>query len=474
MKFAVPILRLVGMALVISTAIGPAFAEVKPASAAQTNATPSDGKQFQELAGKAQAEKEIAGVLKTDCDLTRNQQTSEVMAECKSLEQMLNLPKDRAAALEAIGTSAVDQAVALFREREEKFLLGMTAAQRRQILARHFRMGIDSRQAPTQTSTWTDGLAHLLTSDERARLASASDTRKLKRQHAMGEIMVLLLDQKIALTSAQREKLQPIADRLVKDIPELYPPDNPGAYFGIRPDLFYAATAKVGDAELKPILDSAQLKRWHALPKSAQSSEMMSIGVIPADDSAADKNTEPEDVEKAVSAFFYAKAENERQRTLSTNTLRAEDIARVAGLDPQESDRLQAAARGATEQYLTTWKWFTEQQIRAQLQGLTPQNVRQRLDGLQDFFFQRNFGTFNQDNVWDDTVQAVLTAKQQDAWKKETDARDGYRSAAVASLVVSEFDRRTHLTDDQWNRLQPIVAASSPTTVPASRRSSPT
>jgi hypothetical protein len=84
--------------------------------------------------------------------------------------------------------------------------------------------------------------------------------------------------------------------------------------------------------------------------------------------------------------------------------------------------------------------------------------VKQRLAGMQDFFFQRNFGMPSQNAIWEETLQTELTPTQQAAWKKETDARAAYRAAAIASLVLAEFDSQNQLTDDQWGKLQPLVA----------------
>ena len=139
---------------------------------------------------------------------------------------------------------------------------------------------------------------------------------------------------------------------------------------------------------MKPILDAVQLKRWHELATAGTPLEGMRR---PAARPSTPTDDEPEDVDKAISNFFYEKTESQRKEMLETNALKAEDAARVAGLSAESAERLEAAAAGTTEQSLMTWKWFTEQQIRSQLQGLTPQNVNQRLDGLQDFFFQRRF-----------------------------------------------------------------------------------
>ena len=405
---------------------------------------------------KDEIEKQIADVLKNGADRTHDQQTNAMMNECKGIETALKLPPDRAAQLEAFAKTAVDQTVDIGRAQEEKALLAMGEDQRRQMLTSNFYMQPGPDDAPMQMPAWKDGLAHLLTADEQARLQALKDDRKTRREHVMSLVMVMLLDDKIALTSAQRDKLEPITERLVKDIPQLYPQGNPGDYYSVNLDVFYAATTKTTDVELKPILDTVQLKRWHELATTETQQDGMPR---PAARPSTPNNDEPEDVDKAISNFFYEKTEAQRKEMLETNALKAEDAARVAGLSAESAERLEAAAAGTTEQSLMTWKWFTEQQIRSQLQGLTPQNVNQRLDGLQDFFFQRRFfGMNNRQDLWDQTVQSELTAQQLDAWKKETDAREDYRGKAIAAVVLSEFDRQVHLTDEQWDKLAPLVA----------------
>ncbi|HEX4140628.1 MAG TPA: hypothetical protein VHY09_09795 [Candidatus Methylacidiphilales bacterium] len=405
---------------------------------------------------KAAVEKEISTILKNAADRMRDQQNTEVMAECKNLEDELKLPPDRAAQLDALGKSAIDQSVEKYRKRVEQWLLSIDENQRRPMLNNGWYLGANSDELPMEQALWKDGLARLLTDGERAQLQSGKDARKARREQVMGQVMVMLLDEKLALTSAQRQKLEPIADRLVKDVSAFYPDASAGAYNMISPDCFYNVAGKASDSELKPILDAVQLKRWHGLGKPETPDDAPSA--TPA--GPAHDDNEPEDVEKAISSFFYEKTESERKRELEANTLKAEDAARVAGLNAESAERLEAAAAGATEQSLMTWKWFTEQQIRSQLQGLTPQNVNERLAGLQDFFFQRRFGISNRpdiQNIWDETVQAELTAQQQDAWKKETDARESYRGNAISAVVLSEFDRQAHLTDDQLGKLHPLV-----------------
>jgi hypothetical protein len=199
--------------------------------------------------------------------------------------------------------------------------------------------------------------------------------------------MLMLLDDKIAFTEAQRLRLQPITDRLTKDVPELSPGGDNG-YNTYSPAMFFTTAAKATDAELKPILDDIQLNHWRHLSDD----ESAPTDAPDENKSKPEENFEPEDVEKAISNFLYEKTENERKRTIGANVLKAEDVVRVLGLNAENAAQLQAAARGGQEEYLITWKWFTEQQIRSQLQDVTPQNVKQRLESLEDFFSSATVG----------------------------------------------------------------------------------
>jgi hypothetical protein len=404
---------------------------------------------------KAAVEKEIGDSLKQGVDRIRIQQTQGILVACKEIELAVGLPKDRSDKLEALGKSVADQTTEMWRKRIEKMVLAMDETQRHQFALGRFFMGTDEKEAPVRQSAWKDGVASLLTADETARLQAERDARKSKREMVLGEVMLMELDEKLALTEAQRQKLQPIANRLVKEIPQLFPDDTGGnPYYGYSPDVFLSGTAKATDAELKPVLDDIQLKRWRNLAMPDNSLADSSTD----DKSKPEKYTEPEDVERAISSFLYEKSENERKRVVETNLLQAEDVVRVAGLKPQAAERMEAAALGATESYLSNWKWFTEQQIRSQLQDVTPQNVMQRLESIQDFFFQRSYGPGNHSGFLDETVKTMLDPKEQEAWKKETDERKAFQDKAVAAFVLAEFDRENRLTPQQWDKLEPVIA----------------
>jgi hypothetical protein len=413
---------------------------------------------------KAQMDKEISISLDRGVDRVSVMQKQDITSASHGIEVALNLPKDRADKLEALGNDVADQAKDKWKKRFAGMLRDMGDDQRRMFASNpNIFIGLQADEYPSQLPAWKQGLASFLTPDEANRLKGAEDARKVKREHVMSQVMLTLLDDKIALTTDQRAKLVPLTDRLIKDVPNLFPNAAMamGGYFAIQPQMLYNAAAKATDADLKPVLDDLQLKRWHELANPDDSQANGADGGKTKPDDAV----EPEDVEKAISAYLFQKTEEQRKKSINESVLKAEDVARTAKVGTDAACRLEAAARGTAEESLAMWKWQVEQQIRGQLQGdLTPQNIKQRLAGIQDFIFQQNFVMMRMNqggprlDYWDATVKSALTPQQQDLWKKETDARDAFRGQAVAALVLEEFDRKYELTDDQWQKLSPIIA----------------
>jgi len=415
---------------------------------------------------KEAIEKEISEPLKQRAVGIHEQQMQAISSEYKEIELALGLPKDRADKLEALAKSVVDQTTEMWRKRTEGTLFAMDDEQRHQFVAGRIFMGPSEKESPSQQATWKDGVAAFLTAEETKRLQTSREEHKVKRAHVLGEVMIMLLDDKIAFTANQRQQLQPVAFRLVKDVPEFYPGSGMGTYFSYTPPTFYAAATKINDGELRPILDEKQRKHWRQLSEPGNQTkgddEDEEDGVTPPEDKKTKPvvYTEPEDVEKCISLFLYDKTQIEQKRVLAANVIKAEDVVRTAGLGSDSAARLLIAARGATEEYLTNWKWNVDQQIRSQLQEATPKNIQQRLNGMEEYFFQRNMDMSNRQGSWDKTVQATLSPAQLDLWRKETDARKVYHDQAIADLILAEFDRKNQLSEDQWKKLGPLVATS--------------
>jgi hypothetical protein len=415
---------------------------------------------------KQALEQETGDFLKNVARFATEQERHGMNEKVERIEAVLVLPKDRRDQLNAAAQSMLDQYGRDTSARAEKALLAMGDDQRKETLSQR-QQGFYNWLQPADEKAWDQGLAKLLTPEEAHRLETAGDDRKTRRADAMGELLLTLLDDKIAFTAAQRQQLEPILQGVAKAVPELTQDQDPDSYFSYSLSTFYGAIAAAPDDRIKAILDPVQWRHWEGLSKLKEVPDpniYVQVALqLPATEDATKPGPppEPEDVERAVSDFLVAKSRAERETVLGEAILKAEDIARVVHLTGDAAERLQTAARGSADAFMTGWNGNAEMMVRSVIGDASPETIKQRLDSIPSYQFQQQMFSFEsgprQHSVWDDTVKAVLTPDQEKAWKQETDARGAYRQKAIAALVVAAFDQSTGLTPDQWAKLEPLV-----------------
>jgi len=412
--------------------------------------------------------KEIADFLTTSMESMREQYERTILSKSAEIKLMLNLPKERAEQLDALGKETAGKSADAWRKRAENNLLNMDDDQRRQILKnkQFFSLGSDMKELPERQPAWKDGLAKLLSAEELKQLQAAREERSSRRVRIMGRMMLVLLDEKIAFTSSQRQQLEPITERLARDQMRQVLGSAP-EYGGVSPPVFFAAASKASEAELKPLLDSIQWGHWQevCMPKNT--------AAVPAKSGTtatpSQQATEPEDLEREISDFLQEKTAVARKRILAEMNLKTEDVSRIAHLPANVIGMLQTAARGDAEESLTQWKSNIDQFVRSNLlREATAQNVKQQLARLEDFnleaqFMNRRFPrngrkTSESETIWDYAVKTELTAEQQTAWRKELDERSSYREKVITSAIMEAFERQNPITTAQREKLEPIIA----------------
>jgi hypothetical protein len=415
---------------------------------------------------QAALDKEIGGYLDAQVDKARQKDRQLMQAKASGIARLVGLSDERAGQLNALGRSAADQAAEAAKGSTRKVLLAMSEAQRTQIIKNQgFFMANDENAMPERLAMWRDGLAKLLSPDEQKILQAAQEEHKRERTRAAAQLLLALLDEKIAFSAAQRQQLQPIAERLVQTEPSLFPEANTAGYVSFSPRTFDTVAAKAAPGDLRAILDPVQCQRWEEIKVRGEADRgedpeefPPNAAAPPAEATPAPAPGEPEDVEQDISDFLYPKAERERKRTVAFMVLQAEDAARINALAADRGARLQTAARGAAEESLGDWKSNLEQVVRSQMQDATPQDVKVRLDNIQDYYFRQIGEAPEQTSLWKKTVQTELTEPQRTAWQKEVDARGLYHDTAIASFITAEFDRQNPLTPEQWDKIVPLVA----------------
>ena len=428
-------------------------------------------------AGRAQEkqdEQEIAKYVETQVDHTREGFAATMKNRLEEVQTALELPPDRAGKIDALGRLTVEQALKVYRAYVTRSVHSMNAENRRRILAAgRINFGPQGNDTPGRQEVWKVGLDTLLTATDRERLGAVQGERDARRARALGRMLLVIMDEKTALTAPQRDRLLAPAEEAVKQVKALFPASDSQNYYQFSREEFFEAAAHVPEETARAILDPAQWQHWRQACKDSAEGRDNPPGRrgglrVPDPEPAEKKepplaeNAEPEEIERFLSDAFDEKAAEERQRELAVLLLKTEDAARVAALEEPTTARLRTAARGTVEESLVAWKANLAQNVRSQMENGDLENIRNLLANLPNMQFglgEPMPGAPENRSIWDKTVDRELTAPQRALWQGEVTARTAYKEQATAALVLAEFDRRYQLSGSQWEKLQPPLQA---------------
>lgn len=456
--------KLIVKKLVSSTGLSPADAPaweaaLKKALSPAQYAVWAAAKANHQQAVETQIAGFLAGLAKSASSLAQR----EIQPQAVAVRSMLNLPPDRLAKLNALESSAAADFGKSLRAKYEKPLRGMTDDDRNATIK---RIGID--YPAMALDEWNTGLAKILTPDELRVLQTAKADRAAARARALGRLMLALMDERVAFTSAQRALLEPLAPALVDASPNIATEPYGDVYFSIAISQLLAAGNGSEQDQIKAILDANQWQHWQDaaagknLPDDMDEEQTLQL---PAADSgsttAPQPAAEPEAVDRAISKYMADQSKTERQKVFAEKLLKAEDAARILHLPPDSAQRLETAACGAADAFMTGWSDSAEQTVRANLGTISADTIEQRLQCIQGYQLEQaeanaTTGT-PQDTVWDHTVKNLLSQDQMRAWKAETDARERYENDAIGGWITVSFAQRFALSPDQAARLKPMV-----------------
>jgi len=428
--------------------------------------------QAAEAKRNGEVEQEIGKYLQGLTGFAKQQAQAPLKVKVSRLQADLDPPKDLVDKLKALADSVAAIHGERMRALAEKGLLDMDDDQRHDVIAQQNSyyewVDIEALVRGRDDPDWDQGIAKLLPADDLKRAETMRQNRLDMRATAVGKLLVGLLDQKIALTGDQRQKLEPIVKHLVLNDPAMLEDRDPNNFYSYTPGTFFAVAAAAPDDEIQPILDPIQWKHWKDLSALKDADNTMNQVMplaLPAADGTPNPEpaAEPDEVERAVSKFLSEKSGAEREKVVGERVLKAEDIARTVQLAPDVAERLETAARGDAEVVMLAWNDAAEQMVRSGLSDASPDTVKQRLASIQPYQFlnlrqQMNINGPRTDSIWDKTVKSALSPDQMKAWQQQTDARSAYMNDAIAGYVVSQFDQGIGLAPEKWQKLEPMVA----------------
>ena len=371
----------------------------------------------------------------------------------------VTLPKERADQVRALEKKVVSEFGDEARAKAEKALTDMSEEQRKETVAR--ANGYFEWLPPMSRKEWDDALAKVLLPEDLKAIAAAKKVRADQLAAAMGKLLLALMDQRVALTSAQRQQLEPITTQMVKD-------RGNGSLGNSNLNNFYnyslsGILAKAGTGGgVKAILDPIQLQHWEDASEGKgldQNQNMMQSISLPeaGSEPAPSATPEPDEVELAISHYMEEKSAAQREKVLGEAMLNAEDAARVLRLPADVAQLLKTAACGSADESMSQWSDSTEGMVRSYLAQASPDTVEQRLACVPSYQFNRMEQGQDSGGIWEKAVKMALNEDQQKAWQAEREARDAYRSSAIAGWIACSFGQNFGLSQDQTDKIQGVI-----------------
>jgi hypothetical protein len=236
--------------------------------------------------------------------------TKTVRMKAGKVKQALALPPDRAEKIDQLAKELEAEGMAAWRKKALAYLLLLEEEQRKQMMkGRRPYIPRAKKDLEAQERSWTAGLEKLLSPEELQQINTAESDSRVRRSRALAQMLIAVLDEKVAFTSAQREKLQSSAERLTAQDKSFHP-EVDVQYVQFDQNTFIVAAGELSDADLSAVVDPQQAKRWRAAVEIAKIERVEKRSLKPKGDSS--KKTArvpaPEEFERAVSAFLYSKA----------------------------------------------------------------------------------------------------------------------------------------------------------------------
>jgi hypothetical protein len=160
-----------------------------------------------------------------------------------------------------------------------------------------------------------------------------------------------------------------------------------------------------------------------------------------------------------ISQHILKLAEAERDNRMSFMRIVIDDIVRLCELDEQQHERLELAAKGASERSMKEWHEQAERYFRTRLESADPDGVKEMLDGMGSVNFGGNRSEEEGESLdlWKDSLKDVLTADQVKRYESILEQRESDRIEAFASMSLSTIDDHLRLTPDQKAKISELV-----------------
>ena len=378
-------------------------------------------------------------------------------SELSRIAQFSGIDEDRQKKLKTAGDEAVKQCVKDWRVQMEKQLKAMEPKQREQMTARGGSIGVNLTEKnlqPKERAVWKDAVAALLKDDERQTLEKRYQEVRGRRADALAVLLANDLDRLVGFSAEERQKFLPLASKRLLKLPDYYfvNPEN-GGWYSLDMGQLLQHSQKMDDAELKPFLNAAQVKRFRSATPDQMSRtgysyrEKLDFGEVPKPE-----EMDEGEVERILSRFLHKESKKMKLKMFSTMEAQVDHVARVTKPSPETVGVLTTAAKGAAEEMAQNSIASLSNWLRTTFQSVKPSDMPSRLENLFTPYLDRNSQTPTP-ALWTSSVQRLLNEDQRKLWKTEIDAREVWRREGLTGIVLTELEKRLVLSADQRTRI---------------------
>ncbi len=369
-------------------------------------------------------------------------QVHEISASIRLDDERMKRLRERADAL-------LDETMRDWEEAARAHLAAMPVEERDRWLDRgYLNVRADAVTPPIERKAWKQFLGTLLTDEEKANWESSTGKREITRREVFAEVLLGVLDSHARFRAEQRRDLMPTLTGIVEEevLPKL---EEPHAYIDFHGLLREIRKPEVSEAMERTLTSlqreglalfiEQQLNRNPTIDLSKDSS----LGALELENASKDQ------IETAISLFLDQRMAMERRFESVPLRAEIEMLDAVAGLRPEQRERLETAAKGAVEEELSELSTTMMHYLRRafdpnQGQGRT---IQDRLNTVGRFRVPAREASST--GIWRETIAGVLDSDQIAVWEAAASEQERWRNEVTTQFVLSRLDDALFLSGEQ-------------------------
>jgi len=303
---------------------------------------------------------------------------------------------------------------------------------------------------PKDTDVWKEGLAAFLTEEENLKLAEAAKRRESMLKEASREMVMLMVESQLVLSTEQVELLRPLIDPAAEKVAQMMAQVDLG-YYSVDAPTVGNALKESNLERFKESLNPAQLEAL-GIFLSGQTSQnnlvakrMQQASKMPVPTSEAERDQMAND-------FLLSCYEESIKRIMVGYNCEIAEVDRSAKLSESEKEDLALLAKGMVQEASQSIRQSLGANVRQNLGSVPLEQVPQRLVNFGAGFF--NWTARPSDSpMWQLAIESLLDEERREKWLAERNARLSRLSESQKSLVMFQADRVAGLSEEQAKEL---------------------